>query len=335
MTLINKTKLLTLIFSFLLISSCRKATGEVLEKTALKEVGSEIIEKITGNSLKELSELGLSKEIISVIKNFDDDLSEQFLKHVSQNKLFLSNLKANPAILKTWKKFAYTDFGSDIHKLRWIHKELANSKFTFRKAGRNVNIFDSKTNNYLGTFEKDRIIVIAGKGGKDLNPLLNIHPLLPQSTYKVGKNSFVSDSYGRIMKIECPLLAKGIKVERSVIQQGLSKKLKNGIIKVDEFNNPINVQAGYPDYKDDGGHLLANIFGGPSEQINYLPMSNEANKKSFKKLETYLSKCISEGKKVSEFKVNPKYKGKIGRPDNFYISYYVDGKYYSQKIINN
>jgi hypothetical protein len=333
----TKNTTLSLIVIFLLfMASCRKASTEVLEKTALKKVGSEFIENVSKKSFKEISELGLSKEATDfVIKNFDDDLTKQFLKIASENRNFLNTVKRNPKFIDTWKIFAETNFGSKPKQLSWINRELANEKFTLKKVGQKVEILDSKTNKLLGTFEKDKLVANAGKGGKNLNPILNIHPLIPNTHIKTGQSSTYSDGLGRVEKMVCPLLTKEIKVERSVIEQGLSKKIKNGLEEIDELGNPIKVKAGYSKYKDDGGHLLANMFGGSSEQINYLPMSNEANKKSFKKLETYLSKCIDEGKEVSEFTVIPKYKGKIGRPDKFYISYYVDGKHFSQKIMNH
>ena len=68
----------------------------------------------------------------------------------------------------------------------------------------------------------------------------------------------------------------------------LSKKIKSGRVLFDEFGNPMKSKTGYIRSTDDGGHLLANIFGGPSEQINVLPMTNEANKIVFKKIENIL-----------------------------------------------
>lgn len=335
MKLINNTRSILLLSFLLLALSCKKASTEVIEKTALKEVGTELIEKITKNSAKELSELGLSKEVGEFIsKNFDDDLTRQFLKIVSENKNFLNTVKRNPKFLETWKVFSETNFGSNPKQLSWINRELANENFIFKKSGKNVELLDSKTNKLLGIFEKDRITAIAGEGGKKLNPLLNIHPLIPNSHYKIGNNSTYSDAFGRVEKMVSPLLSKETKVIRSEIQQGLSKTIKNGKVLFDEAGNPVRSKTGYIRSTDDGGHLLANIFGGSSEQINYLPMSNDVNKKSFKKLEMYLSKCIDDGKKVSEFTVIPKFKGKDNRPDKFYISYYIDGKHFSQKIIN-
>jgi len=121
---------------------------------------------------------------------------------------------------------------------------------------------------------------------------------------------------------------------RSSIEQGLSKKFKDGRVILDELGNPIKVKAGYYRYSDDGGHLLANTHGGISEQINVLPMTNEANKIHFKEIENKISKAISKGKLVKDYTVIPKYTGKSGRPDKFYVSYYIDGEYFSKIIMN-
>ena len=95
---IINTNPLIIVLLLILVSSCRKASTEVLEKTAIKEVGTELIEKVTKNSVTELSELGLSKEAREfVAKNFDDDLRKQFLKVASENNLVDSiiNIAAN------------------------------------------------------------------------------------------------------------------------------------------------------------------------------------------------------------------------------------------------
>ncbi|MGQ7945090.1 DNA/RNA non-specific endonuclease [Flavobacterium sp. WC2509] len=336
MKLINSTKLIFLLSLILLISSCRKTSTEILEKTALKEVSTELIEKITKNSAKELSELGLSKEVTEfVAKNFDDDLTKQFLKLASENKKFLTYAKSNPAFINTWKTFSETKFASNPNQIRWINSAIDQEKYSFKKIGQSVELIDSKTNKLLGTFEKDRITAIAGEGGNKLNPLLNIHPLMPNTRYKIGNNSTYSDAFGRVKKMVCPLMSNETKVARSGIEQGLSKKLKDGRIILDEFGNPIKVKAGYYRYSDDGGHLLANTHGGISEQINVLPMTNDANKIHFKAIENKISKALSEGKTIKDYTVSPKFTGKSGRPDKFKVSYYIDGQYYSKQIMNN
>lgn len=333
----NQNNIYSALLFLLLISvtSCRKASTELIEKTAIKEFGTEIIEKATRNTIEELSELGLSKEGKEfIVKNFDEDLTKQFLKVASENKTFLNTAKRNPKFLETWKIFAETNFGSNPSQLSWITRELSNEKYTFKNVGQTVELLDSKTNKLLGTFENERLVAKASKGGKKLNPLLNIHPLIPNTQYKIGSISTFSDKFGRVEKMTCPLLSTENKVLRNAQEQGLSKKLKDGRIVFDELGNPIKVKAGYYKYSDDGGHLLSNVHGGISEQINVLPMTNDANKKYFKEIENKLSKALSKGKKVTDYTVSPKYSGKSGRPDKFKISYYIDGEFFSKTISN-
>lgn len=333
--LINNTRSILLLSFLLLALSCRKASTEVIEKTTLKEIGTEVIEKVTKNSAKELSELGLSKEVVEFIsKNLDDDLTKQFLKVTSENKTFLTYAKSNPAFINTWKIFSETNFASNPNQIRWINSAIDKEKYSLKKVGQSVELLDLKTNKLLGTFEKDRITAIAGEGGKKLNPFLNIHPLMPNTRYKIGNNSIYSDVLGRVEKMVCPIMSNETKVVRSGLEQGLSKKLKDGKVIVDEFGNPIKVKAGYYRYSDDGGHLLANTHGGISEQINVLPMTNEANKIHFREIENKISKALSEGKTVKDYTVYPKFNGKSGRPVKFKISFYIDGEYFSKTILN-
>ena len=342
MKLINNTIPILLLSFLFLISSCKKAATEVVEKTALKEVGTEVIEKITKNYAKELSELGLSKEVGEfVAKNFDDDLTKQFLKVASENKTFLTYAKSNPAFLNTWKTFSETNFASNPNQIRWINSAIDNEKYSLKKVGESVELLDSKTNKLLGTFEKDRITATAGAGYRDLNPLINMrnkYPLLPNAKYEIKntnlKTYYYSDAYGRVEKMMCPIMSNESKTLRSPVEQGLSKTLKDNKVLFDKSGNPIKSKSGYIRSSDDGGHFLANSLGGISEQINMIPMSSDANKIHLKKIEGELSKALSNGKLVKEFTIISKYPGKIRRPNKFIVSYYIDGEYFSKVIMN-
>lgn len=324
-----------LLLLLLLNSSCKKASTEIIERTGIKAIATTFFEKATINFASELAELGLSKEAAElIIKNFDDDLIKQFLKIASEDKNFLNTIKRNPNFLKTYKIFAQTNFSANPKQLSWLTRNLTNENYTFKNVGKSVEIFDNKTGNLLGTFENNKLIAIAGQGGKQLNPLLNIHPLIPNTHYKIGSTSTYSDAFGRVEKMTCPLMSNETRIPRSPIEQGLSKKLKNGKIVVDESGNAIKVKAGYYKYSDDGGHLLANRHGGVSEQINVLPMTSEANKVYFREIENEITKAISQGKIVKDFTVSPKFTGKSGRPDKFKISYYIDGQYHTKTVMN-
>ena len=122
---------------------------------------------------------------------------------------------------------------------------------------------------------------------------------------------------------------------RNVEAQGLSKKVKNAIPEVENGKVKM-VAAGYPVYKDEGGHILANMFGGGSEMYNYLPMSKKLNRQGGKwaQMEKKWEKALRQGKKV-EYKVKPIYEGSTNRPDKISVTYVIDGKRVTELFDNN
>src|SRR5436190_8626600 len=114
------------IIVFLSLTACKEAPPiKALEKVVIKGIGTEVIEKFSRNSVQELSKLGLSQEAIEfVVKNFDDDMIRSFIKTADQSKQFLVSVKKSPQMLRTWKLFSSSEFGSNIRQLRWINREL-------------------------------------------------------------------------------------------------------------------------------------------------------------------------------------------------------------------
>lgn len=84
---------------------------------------------------------------------------------------------------------------------------------------------------------------------------------------------------------------------------------------------------------DDGGHLIASIFKGSGEIDNLVPMNATLNRSEYKTLENTWKKALEEGKDVT-IKVKPIYEGKSTRPTEFKINYSIDGKKYSDRLIN-
>ena len=77
--------------------------------------------------------------------------------------------------------------------------------------------------------------------------------------------------------------------------------------------------------KDDGGHLIANQLGGPSELINITPQHMSVNRGHWKEIETKLTKAYREGKDV-RWKVELNYDDlqNVERPSSFDIEYWID-----------
>ncbi|MBC5842641.1 HNH endonuclease [Flavobacterium sp. F-380] len=115
--IINRKIILSLSL-VLLVTSCRKATNEFIEKTGLKEVGSEVIGNISLKEIKtgisknlfkktvrELSESGLSKETSNIIsKEFSEDLILKLSKDIAEKPSFLKLINENPLFVSSYKK---------------------------------------------------------------------------------------------------------------------------------------------------------------------------------------------------------------------------------------
>lgn len=145
--------------------------------------------------------------------------------------------------------------------------------------------------------------VVKGNWNKALNSELK-----PNTIYKVDDYSYFTDEAGRVNKVsgELKLETK----DRNVYQQGKSVDVKNGI-KGD----------------DQGGHIIARVFNGPGEQINYVPQTAKLNNGEWKSMEKKWNDALSEGKKVEvDIKIN--YADNL-RPTDFDVTYIIktsDGK---------
>ena len=145
--------------------------------------------------------------------------------------------------------------------------------------------------------------VVKGNWNKALNSELK-----PNTIYKVDDYSYFTDEAGRVNKVsgELKLETK----DRNVYQQGKSVDVKNGI-KGD----------------DQGGHIIARVFNGPGEQINYVPQTAKLNNGEWKSMEKKWKDALSEGKKVEvDIKIN--YADNL-RPTDFDVTYIIktsDGK---------
>lgn len=125
---------------------------------------------------------------------------------------------------------------------------------------------------------------------------------------KVDDYSYFTDEAGRVNKVsgELKLETK----DRNIYQQGKSVEIKDGV-------------RG----KDQGGHIIARIFNGPGEQINYVPQTATLNNGEWKTMEKKWNDALSEGKKVEvDIKIN--YADNL-RPTDFDVTYIIktsDGK---------
>jgi hypothetical protein len=141
----------------------------------------------------------------------------------------------------------------------------------------------------------------------------------------VGNNfKYKTDEYGRVEKITVENLDINQARERSEYQQQKAKDLKDG--KTTDSVDPT----------DDGGHMVASQFWGPSEQINYFPQNAAQNRAGgqWYEMETELRQLRLDNP-TATIKIeivpifpagtSPIHGGPIRRPQRFVVSVKVDG----------
>lgn len=79
--------------------------------------------------------------------------------------------------------------------------------------------------------------------------------------------------------------------------------------------------------------MIASIFKGSGEIDNLVPMNATLNRKEYKALEASWKKALESGNEVT-VKIKPVYVGNSFRPNEFKISYTIDGKKYSDRLTN-
>ena len=118
-------------------------------------------------------------------------------------------------------------------------------------------------------------------------------------TYSIGGYRYEIDELGRVKRVTGELRLK--KRDRNKHQQTSSVKKKDGID------------------GDEGGHIIASIFDGPGEQINYWPQAGATvNRSQWRSMENYCARKLKEDppKKV-EIVFEAIYEGDSKRPVAF------------------
>ncbi|NOH78363.1 hypothetical protein F0231_01260 [Vibrio sp. RE86] len=87
---------------------------------------------------------------------------------------------------------------------------------------------------------------------------------------------------------------------------------------------------------DHGGHLIASMFNGLGEQINYVPMNKKVNGSGgeWGSLERLWKNELEKGKKVT-VDIKPIYTGNNKRPDAIAVSYAIGNEKRVARLIEN
>ena len=164
--------------------------------------------------------------------------------------------------------------------------------------------------------------------------LLNQHPLPANSVFKVHMAdgvtaTFETDDKGRVVSA---------KVDKVKIVDS-NKRLRDSNRTIETKN----IKDGKLD--DDGGHLIGDLFGGSSDQINLVPMNADTNEvasgsevtgdASYREVEKTIAEAVEEGKEVTDLKVDVIYEGDSSRPVGFVVSVKIDGVDHVYPIAND
>ena len=325
-------------------------TSGSADAQALKKYGKEVVEqalKLVGKESIESSDIIIKrvfKDDIAenILDRYDDDILEKLAKEVSENSELKGLLTSNNSAFKTWLLLGNTKASKNIEVIKYfsnimddLGEQGLKNKYVFQQSG-DILIIKSKKGRQMASINNDIITAKPWKGNKDLNPLLNELQLIPNSTFKINGQYYKTLENGQYKEISGVLthLPKN-KPARSIKIQAQSKKVKGGI-PVIENGRIVRTQSGNPVYKDDGGHIVANVFGGGSEMYNLIPMSSKINRQggAWAQMERRWEKAIREGEKV-DYKITPIYKGSSQRPDKLYVTYEIEGKRVTELFDNN
>ena len=249
---------------------------------------------------------GADDIVLTVLKKIDaEDAYGAFVKFRLK---FVSGIdKAVEMVCRWIEEARKSKYGSKVDSV------LASAGENLRKA---VEFMKERIDEFgERVFKKERkeiIIETSGTKGswnKNLNKKLE-----PNKIYKVDGYSYFTDEYGRVNKVsgELKLETK----DRNLYQQGKSVEIKDGI-------------AG----EDQGGHIIARIFNGPGEQINYVPQSAKLNNGQWRAMERTWQEALTEGKKV-DINIEVVYNQNSKRPESFNITYYINGKLNTKQFDN-
>ena len=251
---------------------------------------------------------GADDAVLKVLRKLDaDDVQKAF--KILKTKFTTSIDDATVMVNKWIEKAENSKYGSKVNEV------LAGANEKLRIAADFVNNkIDEFGDKVFGKEKKNTIVETSGKKG-NWNKTLN-NELEPNKIYKVDSYNYHTDELGRVNNVNGKLdfKTKG----RNTYQQGKSVDLKDGI-----------------KGEDDGGHIIAQIFNGPGEQINYVPQTQTLNRGDWKAMENEWKEFFNNNPK-GEIKIDIQiiYDGTSKRPEGFNVVYYLDGKINTRQFDN-
>ncbi len=142
----------------------------------------------------------------------------------------------------------------------------------------------------------------------------------PNTNYKTSDSLYKTDELGRVDSVSTDL-TELVRGDRNNYQQGQAGKTGG-------------IKDGLED--DHGGHLIASMFDGLGEQINYVPMNKKVNGSGgeWGSLERIWKNELERGNSV-KVDIKPVYAGNSKRPDRIVVQYQIEsGEKITRSIAN-
>ena len=319
----KKSVFILLMSSLFVLSNCNKVAkqgGKIAERTVVEKSAKVVLSK----SIREKLETSFGPVVaINIAKKIEnkpelvkllEEKGQIFYSWVYLNKQ-LPNRSLDYDFVKL---FVYSDKFSKFG--RFGGNKIEN--FIYREGKDGEVLIKSKSGLDLGKIlvfvDPPKVILYETNSGKVIrNMFANLHPF-PNVQYELGGVVYKTDSWGRIVSSE-------FKIDKNYISNPnlynakditAAGKLKGGL-------------AG-----DDGGHLLAQQFGGSSTVLNVVPMKSSVNKGEYKKVEELWRKEADKGR-IVKANINLKYGNSVSeRPTWIEIKYEIDGEKYVKLIPN-
>lgn len=147
------------------------------------------------------------------------------------------------------------------------------------------------------------------------------YALRPNREFNINGYTYRTDANGRLISATGDLhLEDGVRNQAHQLQAGGADRRRGDVL-------------GGP---DDGGHLIATIFGGSGLVDNMVAMNYNLNRGAYKAMENKWAAILANAPTANlNVKISVIYSGNSMRPEQFKITYYVDGRRAGSEIFDN
>ncbi len=277
-----------------------KDVGEAITAETEKLVGT--MEKAADKTLDELStrlpdDFGLSEKELASLPDDYGTLETELTGLPDDFDLYevkLTSLPDDSGLSETKLIGLPNDFSSSENELSGlsddgIKKDILSSGFD-----ENTERLEVSEN-----IEKAKSLDDNGK------PYMENGALLPNTTYQLNGNTYITDEKGRIIHTDA--------------------QPKNTPENVRDVEAQKQAGGGYRKPGDQGGHIIGRDLNGNEGAGNLVAMDSNINNSDYKRMENDVKNALKDGKEVST-QTDLLYSGESERPDRIVTTVTVDGK---------